>query len=110
MHRALDRDAISWLCINGWICNFDVAVAIQHAVPYLGHKKAVTRAKAPRLKLQLLLFIYNNCICSVQSGLISGWQLHSIVCSSLISYRLLPCCSAECSATPMAGLNTALLS
>lgn len=87
MHRALDKDAVSWLCVNGWICNFDVTVAIRRAVPYLGHKKPVTGAKAPRL--QLLLFICNNCICSVQSRLVSGWQLHSVVCSSLISYRLL---------------------
>ena len=47
-HRALNKDAISWLCVNGWISNFDVAVAIRHAVPYLGQKKAVTGAKAPR--------------------------------------------------------------
>lgn len=102
MHRALDKDAVSWLYINDWICNFDLAMAIHCAAPYLGHKKPVTGAKAPQLRLQLLLFIYNNCICSVQSGLIPGWQLHSVVCSSLISYRLLPCCFG-CSASPAQG-------
>lgn len=110
MHQALDKVATSWLCVNGWICNFHVTVASQCAVPYLGHKKAVTRAKAPRCWLQVLLFIYNNRICGMQSGLVSGWQLQCVVCSSLISYRLLPCCSAECSTTVMAGLNTAVLS
>lgn len=94
---------------DGWTCNCDVAVAIQRDVPYLGHKEPVTRAKAPGIRLQFLLFAYNNSICSVQGRLIAGWQLNSVVCSSLISYRLLPCCSVECRATQMAGLSTALL-
>lgn len=55
MHRALDKDATPWLCVNGWMCNLDAAVAIRRAVPYLGHKKPVTGAKALRLQL---LFVH----------------------------------------------------
>lgn len=95
MHIALDKDALYWLCVNVWMFNCDVAVEIRRDVPYLGRKKPVTRAKASRIQLQFLLFVYNNSICSTQRRLIAGWQLNNVVCSSLISYRLLPCCSVE---------------